>query len=61
MLFYLPHGSRIRANELKGWVADETKEHGATLLLGAKEARPRARLDARIFTCFLMAGMVSPL
>jgi hypothetical protein len=44
-----------------GWVANETNEHGATFLLDAKENGPRARLDACIFTCFLMAGVVSPL
>jgi hypothetical protein len=60
MPFYPPRGSRIRADELKGWVADETNEHGAMLLMDAKEARPRACLDARISACFLMAGMVLP-
>jgi hypothetical protein len=61
MSFYPPRGSKIRANKLMGWVADETNEHGATLLMDTKEARPRARLDTRIFTCFLMAGVVPPL
>jgi hypothetical protein len=61
MSFYLPRGSRIWADELKGWVADETNEHRATLLMDAKEAGPRARLDACIFAFFLMAGVVPPL
>jgi hypothetical protein len=33
MAFYLPRGSRIYADELKGWVTDETNEHEATLLM----------------------------
>jgi hypothetical protein len=61
MSFYRPGGSRIHADELKGWVADETNEHGATLLLDAKEAGPCACLDACVFACFLMAGVVPPL
>jgi hypothetical protein len=42
-----------------GWVTDETNEHGAMALLDAKETGPRACLDARIFTHFLMEGMVT--
>jgi hypothetical protein len=61
MPFYPPHGSKIHADELMGWVADETNEHGATLLMDAKDVRPRACLDMRIFTYFLMAGVVPPL
>jgi hypothetical protein len=61
MALYLPCGSRIRANKLKGWVANETNEHEATLLMDAKEVRPYARLDARIFAYFLMVGTVPPL
>jgi hypothetical protein len=44
-----------------GWVTDETNEHGATSLLDAKEVGPCAHLDVRIFTCFLMVGVVPPL
>jgi hypothetical protein len=61
MLFYLPCDSRIHANKLMGWVANETNKHGATLLLDAKEAGPRACLNVRVFACFLMVGMVPPL
>jgi hypothetical protein len=56
-----PCSSRTGLDELEEWVADETNEHGATSLSNAKEAGPRARLDMRIFTCFLIAGVVSPL
>jgi hypothetical protein len=58
MSFYSPCGSSIRADELNGWVIDETNEHGATLLMDAKEARPRSCLDVRVFACFLMACVV---
>jgi hypothetical protein len=51
----------ICTDELKGWVPDETNEHGATLLMDAMEAGPRTRLDVCIFTCFLMVGVVPPL
>jgi hypothetical protein len=61
MSFYLPRGSRIRANELKGCVTDETNNHGATLLMDVKEAGPGACSDACIFACFLMASVVPPL
>jgi hypothetical protein len=61
MPFYPPCGPWACIDELAGWVAGETNEHGATLLLDAKEAGPSARLDTRIFTCFLMAGVVPPL
>jgi hypothetical protein len=61
MSFYLPRGSKIHADELMGWVADETNEHGATLLMDARKAGPHTCLDIRIFACFLMAGVVSPL
>jgi hypothetical protein len=61
MPIYPPRGSRICADEFKGWVADETNEHGATLLLDVKEVGPCASLDARVFICFLMAGIVLPL
>jgi hypothetical protein len=61
MPFYLPCDSRIHANKLMGWVANETNKHGATLLLDAKEAGPRACLNVRVFACFLMVGMVPPL
>jgi hypothetical protein len=36
MAFYPPRSSRTRANELMGWVTDETNEHGAMALLDAK-------------------------
>jgi hypothetical protein len=61
MSFYPPRSSKIRAGELEGWVADETNEHGATLLMDARDAGPRTRLDMRIFACFPMAGVVPPL
>jgi hypothetical protein len=61
MPFYPPRGPRIHADKLARWVADETNEHGATLLLDAKETGPRAYLDVCIFTFFLMAGVVPPL
>jgi hypothetical protein len=61
MSFYPPHGSKICTGDLEGWVAEETNEHGATLLMDAKDAGPRTRLDMRIFACFLMAGVVPPL
>jgi hypothetical protein len=61
MTFYLPRGSNIHAGELEGWVADETNEHRATLLMDARDAGPHTFLDMCIFACFLMAGMVQPL
>jgi hypothetical protein len=61
MVFYPPCGSRIRADELNRWVSNETNKHGAMLLMDTKEAEPRARLDTRIFACFLMTGVVSPM
>jgi hypothetical protein len=61
MSFYPPCGSKIRASELEGWVADETNKHGAKLLMDARDVGPRTRLDMRIFACFLMAGVVLPL
>jgi hypothetical protein len=42
MSFYPPRGSKIHADELMGWVSDETNKHGATLLMDAKEAGPCA-------------------
>jgi hypothetical protein len=60
MSFYPPRSSKIHADELIGCVADETNEHGATLLMDAKEAGPCVRLDTYIFSCFLMAGVVPP-
>jgi hypothetical protein len=61
MPFYPPRSSNIRIVELMGCVTDETNEHEATLHMDAKEAEPPARLGARIFACFLMAGVVPPL
>jgi hypothetical protein len=61
MPFYLPCGPWTHANELVGWVTDETNENEAMLLLDAKEDGPHTRSDAHIFTCFLMSGVVPPL
>jgi hypothetical protein len=61
MPFYLPRSSKIHADELMGWVADKTNEHGAMLLMDAEVVGPHVRLDMRIFACFLMVGMVPPL
>jgi hypothetical protein len=58
MSFYLPRGSKICVDKLTGWVGDETNEHGATLLMDAWDTGPHARIDVRIFTCFLMASVV---
>jgi hypothetical protein len=58
MPFYPPRCSKIRAGKLEGWVADETNEHVAMLLMDARDIEPRTRLNMHIFACFLMADVV---
>jgi hypothetical protein len=42
-------------------VADGTNERGPTILAHASEAIDRKARDARVFLCFLVAGMVPPM
>jgi hypothetical protein len=42
-------------------VADESNERGPTILAHASEAVGREARDARVFFCFLVAGMVPPM
>jgi hypothetical protein len=57
MPFIHPASPGSALTSSRGWVADKTNEHSATLLLDAKETGPHARLDVPIFVCFLMAGV----
>jgi hypothetical protein len=42
-------------------MADASNERGATILAHASEVVGHGARDARVFFCFLMAGMVSPM
>jgi hypothetical protein len=44
-----------------GYVADGTNERGPAILSHANEAVGRKARDARVFLCFLVAGMVPPM
>jgi hypothetical protein len=56
-----PHGKGQGFEQLSGYVADASNERGLTILAHASEAVGRGARDARVFFCFLVAGMVLPM
>jgi hypothetical protein len=52
------HGRGQGLKQLAGYVADGSNKQGPTILAHASEAVGREARDARVFFCFLVAGMV---
>jgi hypothetical protein len=55
------HGEVQGVELFAGYVADGTNERGLTIFAHASEAVGHEARDARVFLCFLVAGMVPPM
>jgi hypothetical protein len=47
--------------QLAGYIADKRNKNGRTVMAHAHENISRGARDARVFFCFIVAGMVPPM